>query len=164
MTTHVSRRLFGFGITGMLVVATILLLPLLQGVRWVGRTDLEVRFLLTDRETGQPIPNATIHVRTGPGGFCRDRETREFTIVTDAHGNAKQMCEECMCSGSRSTFENTYNVHLPRWRFYATAIDYSATDPTDLEFGNTVQKVQRGDSFAVISLSIRLQKIATKID
>lgn len=157
MTTRDSICLLGFGIVVVGICS-----PLLQGVRWVGRTNLEVHFLVVDRETNQPISEAKIHVRARPGGFCRNRDAREFTIVTDAQGNAKQMCEECMCFGTRSTFENTYGVHLPWWTFHVVASDYIATQPTDLEeFAGTVHKVQRGDSFAVVSLPIRLQKNAS---
>lgn len=130
-----------------------------QSVRWVGRTDLDVRFIVTDAETGQPIPDATIHIRAEPGGFCADSPQPEFTLTTDDNGHARQLATNCMCFGSKGPFEESFGSHLPRWTFYATADQYSATDPAELDVLENAREVQRGDTLATLSVSIRLQKI-----
>ncbi len=107
------RAILIFMAVAVFVFVNAAMFGLCSSVKWVGRTDLEVGFMVTDAETGLPISNATIRVRTEAGGFCDDREQRSFTIATDANGLAKHICTNCMCFGSRSAFENTFVVHLP---------------------------------------------------
>ncbi len=129
-----------------------------QCVKWVGRTDLEVCFIVTDAETGQQIPNATIQVRAEAGGFCDDCERRKFTVAADGIGCAKHSCTNCMCFGSRSAFEETFVVHLPWWWFNAKATGYSDSEPEYLDLPGNIQRVQRGKPFATIVIPIRLHK------
>lgn len=149
----------------MAVVAVVLgivaaLPPLAQSIKWVGHTDLDVRFVVIDTDTGQAIPNATIHVRAEPGGFCEDTESREFTITTDANGHAMHHCKNCMCFGSESAFEDTFAVHLPWWRFHVTAVGYMDTAPQYLDVPKIRRQVQRGKPSATLEVPISLRKSA----
>jgi hypothetical protein len=51
-----------------------------QTMKWVGHKDLEVRFLVTDAATGIPIPNASMHITVGPGGFCENGDHGDFVL------------------------------------------------------------------------------------
>jgi hypothetical protein len=126
----------------------------------VGHTDLEVRFDVIDANTGQPIPNATVHVYAEPGGFCADSGAQEFTITADEHGHAMHLYKSCMCCGSNGLFEDTFAVYLPFWWFRATAADYSDTSADYLDAPKFRQEVRRGKPAATIALPIPLRKIA----
>lgn len=146
----------------LIAIAIALLIPFVQSAKWVGHTHLEVCFLVVDAETDRPIPNATVHIRAERGGFCEDRQPRQFTLTTDASGFAKHMCQSCMCFGSQGIVEDTYAVHLPWWWFHATADGYSGTAPTHLASPDYQGLVQRGRPFATIVVPIGLRRIATE--
>jgi len=161
MRYRIKHKTLLFASVAIVVVGISAFFALGQSIKWVGHTDLEVRFLVTDAETGQPVSNATIQIRAEPGGFCNDPPQLEFAITTDENGHAKQRATSCMCFGSKGTFENTFALHLPKWSFHVTANGYSATDSTCLDIPANAQQVQRGDPFATLSVPIRLRKNAT---
>src|SRR5690606_19422200 len=133
-----------------------------QTIKWVGHTDIEVRFVVADDDTGQPIPNATIQIRSEPGGFCDDPPQQNFAITTDANGHATELATNCMCFGSRGVLEDTFASHLPQWWIHATAIGYSASEPIYLDVSDNVRQIQRGEPFATLSVSIRLRAAAAE--
>ena len=149
-----------FAAAGIFVVGLVAFFAFGQTIKWVGHTDLEVGFFVTDGDTGQPIPNATVHISAKPGGFCDDPPQPEFTITTDETGHAKHVATNCMCFGSKGTFEDTFASHLPQWSFHATATGYTATDPGYLDVHQNAKRVQRGDPFATLSIHIRLRRNA----
>jgi hypothetical protein len=155
-----ARKSLVFGSAAILVVGFVAFIVFGQTMKWVGHTDLEVRFIVTDAETGRLIRNATIHIRAESGGFCDDSPQREFTIATDENGEAKQFATNCMCFGSKGAFEDTFASHLPQWSFHATASGYSETDPANLNVSENSRQVQRGDPFATLNVLIRLRKDA----
>src|SRR5689334_1392505 len=85
-----------------LAVATILLgiagsMRVLEGH---GHTEVEVEFVVTDADTGEPIPGATLQVRglgveTGEGS-----QEGEVRVVTDEAGVARRRCR-CTWYGER---------------------------------------------------------------
>lgn len=131
-----------------------------QPRKWVGRTDLEVTFVVLEAATGQPIPHATIHIRAQPGGFCADPPQREFSITTDKHGHTRQLATSCLCFGSEGRFQDTFGSHLPRWSCHATANGYTATNPTGMDVPENERRVQCGVPFATLSVPIQLRKNA----
>lgn len=147
----------------ILAVGLVAFFALGQTVKWVGRTDVEVRFVVTDAQTGQPIPNAVIYIRAEPGGFCDDPPVPKFAITTDRNGHATQVATHCMCFGSKGAFEDTFASHLPPWWFHVTSTGYSATEPTYLDAADDARQVQRGEPFATITVPIRLRKDAAKL-
>jgi hypothetical protein len=160
-----SMKQLVIGSAALLAVGFILLLILGRTVTWVGHTDLEVCFVVTDADTGQPIPEAIVHIRAEPSGFCDDTAESQFTITPDSNGRAKYVCTNCMCFGSKGLLEDTYAVHLPWWWFHATASQYSATAPAYLDVPENVKRVQRGAPFATITVPIRLpRKTAERSD
>ena len=148
------------GGTALLVLGIIALLTVGQSMKWVGHTNLEVSFIVTDIRTGQPIANAIIHVRAEPGGFCEEPDTLEFTVATDDKGFAKHLCKSCMTLGSKSLFENTFFVHLPLWWYHVTADGYSETNPEYLDLPKNASRVRRGKTTATITIPIGLGKTA----
>jgi hypothetical protein len=153
-----SRPVVKFSMAVLLVCGLWMISVCAQSVKWVGRTDLEMHFLVTDAATGQPIPNAVVQIRAEAGGFCDDQENRRFTITADGNGHAKHVCTNCMCFGSRSCFENTFAVHLPWWWVNAKAIGYSDSEPEYINVPENSQRVERGKPFPSIAIPIRLVK------
>src|ERR1051325_1169133 len=70
-------------------------------VRWVGRTDLEVEFAVTDAESGQSVPGAQIEVQS-EGGFYDEDYKQAFTLTADSGGRASKVCRDSMCFGTQS--------------------------------------------------------------
>lgn len=131
-----------------------------QTIEWVGQTDVEVRFVVTNAEAGQPIPNAAVHITAAEsGGCCDDAPQPEFTITTDQSGFAEYRATNCLCFGSKGPFKDTFTSHLPQWSFHVTAAGFFATDPEYLSARENVSRVQRGGSFATLSVPVRLRKI-----
>lgn len=160
MRRRAANKSLLFASAGIFVAGLVAFFAFGETIKWVGHTELEVRFVVTDAETGQPIPNATIHISAEPGGFCDDPPQPEFTITTDQGSHAKHVTTNCICFGSKGTFEDTFTSHLPQWSFHATATGYSETDPAYLDVTENARQVQRGDPFATLSVPIRLRQNA----
>lgn len=75
----------------------------MQIAYWVGRTDLEVEFVITDVGTGQPIPGARVEVHS-EGGFYEEQNEQEFVLIADADGVARKECRRSMCFGAQSGY------------------------------------------------------------
>lgn len=103
----------------IVVVLVLLVLPAVQKVYWVGSTDLEVEFAVTDAATGQPIPKARIDIHS-EGGFYEERERRDFQLVAGPDGRVSYLCRRSMSFGSSGMFTDTFAVHLPFWQFRVT--------------------------------------------
>jgi hypothetical protein len=116
----------------------------IQTIYWVGSTDLEVEFVVTDAISGLPLSGAQIEVKS-EGGFYEQRDEREFTLVADPDGIARKECRNSMCFGTQSglRFTDTYVVHLPCWLFRVTAPNYEPSDWVDLDVWENVSRVQR---------------------
>lgn len=159
MQTLLSRRTVVRATIAAIIVGVVWMVSVCgQCKKWVGSTDVEVLFVVTNAVSGEPVSNATVRIRAESGGFCRDRERREFSLLTDSNGRARHTCAECMCSGSRSCFENTFAVHLPSWWFKAQANGYSDSEEEDLNGPKYLTQVRRGKPFATVMIPIELQK------
>lgn len=158
MRKRTGYRSLLFASAAILVVGLVAFFALGPTINWVGHTDIEVRFVITDAETGQPIPNAMVHICAEAGAFCDDPQQLEFTITADKDGHASQLATNCMCFGSKGTFKDTFASRLPKWSFHATATGYSAAEPAYLDVAKNARQVQRGDPFATLSVPIRMQK------
>jgi hypothetical protein len=117
----------------------------LQKICWVGFTDLEIVFVVTDVDSGRPVEGAKIAVHTG-GGIYREHEEKPFELVTDADGTARRVCHDSMCSGTQSglAFTDTFAVHLPWWDFRVTAPGFRSSQRLLLdvaEYGHQVQRL-----------------------
>ena len=94
-------------------------------VCWVGYTDLEIEFIVTEADTRQPIRGAEITVLS-EGGFYSEREEKQFKLETDHEGRARRVCHDSMCFGTQSglCLTDTYVVHLPGWYIQVSAPGY----------------------------------------
>ncbi len=140
MRARAIYKWLAFSGAAFFIVGIVLLFTVGQAITWVGHTDLEVRFVVTDANSGQPIPNATVHVRAEPGGFCENSDPKEFELTTDENGHATHLCKNCMCFGSNSLFEDTFAVHLPWWWFRVMADGYAGTDPEYLDMPQNLRQ------------------------
>jgi hypothetical protein len=132
-------------------------------VWWVGHTDLEVEFLVTDATTGWTIKGAEISVHSDGGLYSEseeESEKKDFTLITEGDGRAQRICHQCMCSGNRSGlgFTDTYSVHLPNWRYRVSALTYEPSQLVDLDTSQQIRKVRpvgRGVSKLVVQVSLQ---------
>jgi hypothetical protein len=115
-----------------------------QRICWVGHTDLEIQFVVTEAGTGEPVEAAEIAVFS-EGGFYQEREEKQFILASNRDGTANRTCHNSMCVGTQSglRFTDTYAVHLPWWYFQVSAPGYQATDWTDLDSQEYQRQVQR---------------------
>lgn len=137
-----------------LILFVLIALPLLlwgcdrlRTIYWVGHTDLEVEFVVTDAANGSPIPQARIEVYSEGDSYSEDSE-REFALATGQDGRVIKECLSSMCSGKESglRFTDTFAVHLPGWTFRGVAEGYEPGEWRGLATRESVRQVQRVDS------------------
>lgn len=99
---------------------------------WVGATDLEVAFTVSNAGTGNPLSGARIEVQS-EGGFYAEDFKQEFVLVADDDGVARKTCRRSMCFGcARGWSKGSFGVHRPWWRFRAVAEGYEPGEWADL--------------------------------
>lgn len=98
-------------------------------VRWVGATDLEVRFVVTDAASGEPVPGARVEVMIETG-FPDDRGGKGFVLIAGPDGIARKEFRDWMRAGSESRLRltDTYSVRPPDWLFRVVADRYAPGD------------------------------------
>jgi hypothetical protein len=131
-----------------------------QTIYWVGSTDLEVEFAITDAATGRSVPGAWVEVQS-EGGFYEERDKQEFALVSGADGVARKECRDSMCFGTRSglRFTDTFVVHLPWWRYRVVAEAYHPTAWANLDVLELRRQVRRaGPGKASLVVPVSLHK------
>jgi hypothetical protein len=133
-----------------------------QMIHWVGGTDLEVVFVVTDADSGSPIPGAEIKVWS-EGGFYEGPDKGEFALLAGARGEARKVCRDSMCFGTRSGlgFTDTYVVHLPFWHFRVVAPGHEPSEWVDLdvlEYRRQVQRAGPRRARVVVPVSLHRQR------
>jgi hypothetical protein len=147
----------------IVVIAPPLLVLGYDGFRtimWVGSTDLDVEFVVTDSTSGLPIPGARIEVQS-EGGFYEKKHKQEFVLVAGDDGVARKLCRNSMCFGTRSglRFTDTFVVHLPFWRYRVVAEGYTPTELAELDVLEQRRLVRRaGPGKSELSVPTSLQK------
>jgi hypothetical protein len=149
-----------------LLVAAVVLPLLMWGcdrvqiIYWVGHTDLEVEFAVTDTATGNPVPGTRIEVQSEGGSYAEDLK-QEFVLTADAGGLARKECPRSMCFGTQSglRFTNTFVVHLPWWRYRVVAEGYNPTERDELDVLELRRQVRRaGPGKAKLVVPVSLHK------
>ena len=135
----------------------------IQKTRWVGSTDLEVEFVVTDADTGGPVPSTRVEVQS-EGGFYEERDKQEFALVAGADGVVRKECRESMCFGTQSglRFTDTFVVHLPFWRFRGVAEGYEMVEWTELGVPDYVRQIRKagpGKTKLVVRLSLHKRHV-----
>jgi hypothetical protein len=130
-----------------------------QMIYWVGSTDLEVEFAVTEAGSGKPIPGARIDVQS-EGSFYEERDTQVFVLHADASGMARKECRQSMCFGTQSNlrFTDTFVVHLPWWLFQVSADGYLTNEWVNLnewEYAQQVQRAAPGKAKLVVRVSLQ---------
>lgn len=159
MKKYLAGNRFWVAIGGAFIGSVALLLMVGSTIAWVGSSDLQVRFRVTAAKTGQPVPNATIHITVDEVCFCDAPDSPAFTLTTDEHGIATQVCTGCMRFGSRNLLQDSVHMHLPAWYFHATAPQYESTEASHLGYSSQYAGlVQRGDPWATVDVPVVLSE------
>jgi hypothetical protein len=150
------------GLALIVVVGCGLFLPVFQSIHWVGSTDLEIEFVVTDAKDGRKLDGTTVSIRAEEGGFCWERDAKAFALRTQADGTAKHLCKACMCFGTKGWNRDTFAVHLPYWWFQASAPGYLSSEWEYLDDIGTMKyarQVRRGNGLAYLTVRIELVKV-----
>jgi hypothetical protein len=147
-------------VVGILVPLLVWGYDRLQMIDWVGRTDLDVEFVVTEAGSSAPVPGARVEVHSD-GGFYEEKDPQEFVLITDADGVARKECRGNMCGGRSSGlgFTDTYAVSRPSWRFRVTAPGYEPCEWAALGEGPYRQQAKEtGPGHARLEVAVSLQR------
>jgi hypothetical protein len=150
------RFAFAFILVSLLVVAFVMLRPSIQRFYWVGNTDIEIEFLVTDALTGETIQGATIQVRV-EGEECGGKKKEQFNLVTGANGSVKRLVRNCMSFGTVGDNIDTFAMHLPLWSYQVSRDGYIPSEWKVLDDMEYAGKVQRGTPAATLLIQIPLR-------
>ena len=129
-----------------------------SGTWWSGQTDLEIVFIVIDRSSDKPIPDAHIEVES-LGGLYKGAREEEFVMTTDTNGEARKDLQNNACTGTDSLlgFTRSYIVFLPLWRYRAVAVGFDASEWSDLhepEIQRQVQRVKPGNARLIVRMPL----------
>lgn len=148
----------------LMIAGLCLLLKFAQPGAWVGVSDLEIECIVTDAETGQPIPGAVVDVEQAKGGFLScDCKEEKFSLTMDANGSVKRMYERCTTTGTERFFMSSFHIRPPEWNYRAIAQGYTPSEWNELARDNGIlPHVKRGPPFARLLVPIKLTKSAVE--
>jgi hypothetical protein len=128
-------------------------------ILWVGSTDLNVVFVVLDRDTKERISGADVEF----GSYGHDEGfSGEVRLKTDAVGVAFHVIENVRSSGRSGALEwkETFVVNVPYWQYRITAVGY---EPIEFVFLRShVQPgsiKQNGPRKSLIEVPVELRKI-----
>ncbi len=113
---------------------------------WVGDTDLEVDFVVTDEATGQPVEGAAIVVQSDEG--------KGFSLATDRNGLAHRICLQSMYMGQRSGIfrTETFVVDLPWSNVQVSASGYATSQldfPQIVAYQSQATRLRAGSTLTI---------------
>jgi hypothetical protein len=154
MTRRWLRWLAGAGLAALIVWGC----ERGSGTWWSGQTDLEIVFIVIDRSSDKPIPDAHIEVES-LGGFYQGAREEKFVMTTDTNGEARKDLQNNACTGTDSLlgFNRSYIVLLPAWRYRAVAVGFDASEWSDLhdrEIQRQVQRVKPGNARLIVRMPL----------
>jgi hypothetical protein len=162
MEERMARRWWKWLVIGVIVMPLLVWgYDRVQMIMWVGSTDLEVEFAISDAVTGLPIRGARTEIQQDEGGFYEDKDQKKFVLVSNDDGLASKECRNSMCVGTRSGlgFTDTFVVHLPYWRFRVVAENYKPGQWTDLDVPQYIRQVRpAGTRKARLVVLVSLEK------
>lgn len=105
-----SRRIMiGLAGAGIAVILCLLcLMPYSQTIYALTSRNLEMVFVVTDAETGEPIPNASIDLLMEAGAW--NKEVGVVHLVTDDKGRVRQVHENNSCEDIIRPFRKTVTL------------------------------------------------------
>ncbi len=139
------------------ITAVTAVLFLFPDIAWVGWTDLEVEFVITDA-AGQAVPDARIEIQSD-GGLYEENSRQEFSLTTDGKGSVSKVCRNSMCAGRRNNLfgTDTFAVHLPWWRFRVVKEGFEVTHWIDLNvshYTKLTRRIEPGKSKLIVPISL----------
>jgi hypothetical protein len=150
-------------ILGCCIVALIASALAMFGIDvvWVGQTDLQVVFIVSDAENKTPVPSAVMEFRKGEeeNDFCREKSDEACdSFITDSTGRLARHWTGCRCSGRRSwVTKDSFSLRLPGLWFRASAPGYATGRWTYLDERPYQQAVKRQEGFATLEVSVALR-------
>jgi hypothetical protein len=150
------------GIVVVMLVMVVLMLLFEAGLvfRWQGSIDLRITFVVTDADTGAPIPGAAVHVVSADDSGYRN--IVPFTFTGDAQGAARHWYRGIRCGGSSypaMPWRDTWGATTPSWCYYAVASNYC---DGELQQGmsESPKLVRSGNgSYATVTVPLTLRKL-----
>lgn len=127
---------------------------------WVGRTDLEIEFVVTDATTGSPIHNAPVEVQTAEEGLHAEYEPI-LTSSTNSNGVVQTLQHDTRSFGKQSLLglNDSFFVHIPQWRFRVNAEGYAPTGwlhlPQKVNQKKQLQRVGVGKSKLIVPVELK---------
>jgi hypothetical protein len=142
---------------GMVILC--LILPFGPEILWVGSTDLRVAFAVTDAQTGEPLPGATVQVHSD-GAFPEDRPPWDLTVTTDSEGVASCRPSKTRTCGRGSVlpWRNTFSVYVPIWTYQVHAPGYAPSERIALHPPDHSRMVRRTKVGAELTIPVALDR------
>jgi hypothetical protein len=125
------------------------------GIYWLGDTDLEVEFVVTESGSESAIPGAQILVDSYEG-----HNKQQFELFTDQRGLAHKQCGYTYCCGFRSTLgiTNTFSVDVPAWWFQVRADGFEPSEWVDLVALESTRHQRIGPDKAKLAVPVALKR------
>ena len=159
-----SRRITtGLVVAGIaLILCLICLIPYSQKIYALGSQNLEMVFVVTDAETGEPIPNASIDLLMEAGAW--NKEVGVVHLVTDDKGTVRHVHENNSCEDVIRPFRKTVTLIDLTW----ASVNVSATgySPVEQMWLHTAKYEDKGiyseGRFQRVEFTVPLHKQADK--
>jgi hypothetical protein len=149
-------------VVGIVLLLGAVLLPSIQTVRWVGSTDLTVEFVVTDAETGEPIPGAEISIQPEVGVDRSGIPKEGLKLSTQETGTARYLCRDTMCSGTNGPFwfTRSFGVRVPDWIVIVEATHYAEIEPlwisaSPATYRRTIERDGPKQARLIVPISLR---------
>jgi hypothetical protein len=145
------------------LIALFAVLKVFTAYYWVGRCDLEIAFEVVDKVTGKPIPSAKIAI-AGQDGLCHcdgEEDTwgkKEYSLVTDEEGLARQPCTSCLTCGVADLFSRTWSTSVPLWSFKVSADKYESTEQRLNHYSHLAVRPHGDQKTARLTVTVKLNK------
>lgn len=157
------------GILAVSVFGAVWLVDRSQMMDWVGETNLDVVFRVTDAITNDPIAGATLNVTAEfseglPSDFFRSPTDHMYhaEFTTDSSGRVEIRCDGVTCFGTKSflLYTNTYHVCKPDWLVDGDASGYQSICDQAINGSNIRQPIRKNAKrWNEMSVEIRMYPI-----
>jgi hypothetical protein len=147
------------GVLLLLLFGSLLsLLPATRYILWQGRTDLEIRFLVTSAESHKSVPGASIEIQPENDGDP-NTDKQAFSLTADAYGIARKDCGRVNTGGTdRGSTTIDYAVCMPWWQYRVVAAGFQPSPWAKLYVPENSRKahlIAPGQSELVIGVSLQ---------
>jgi hypothetical protein len=126
---------------------------------WIGSTDLEIEFVITEIGSGKGVPGARVEIQSSTHSYETPKK-EEFVLIADSGGVAAREWYNITCTGRQSGLRitNTFAVRRPWLKFRVTAAGFEATEwlaAEDLEAPRRVVRTGPRQSRWVIPVELK---------